>query len=156
MKRRYRFTHGFCLVAYLWTATGLSQATCVSTLINTHARASVLLETAPDDEWFLHHVGHRDAHEPNAIDHERHAATSSTACSDSRADHVMKFDGNAQASAPIAKDFKSPKLPLASLLVATAFVDQPVPPHLSIPDATAQVGSRNTSLAFVKLTQLRL
>ena len=74
MKRRYRFTHGFCLVAYLWTATGLSQATFVNTLINTHARASVLLETAPDDEWFLHHVGHRDAHEPNAIDHERHAA----------------------------------------------------------------------------------
>ena len=156
MKHRSRFARWFCLMAYLWTATGLSQATFVSALIDTHPRASVIIEAAPDGELLLHHIGHRDAHEPNAIDHEHPATAGMAECCGSHADHVVKLDGEAQRGAPSAKDSKSPPSLPASLFAAKAFADSLTPPRLPSPDATAQIASRNTSLAFVKLTQLRL
>ena len=118
----------------------------INAVIDVHAQDSILIEPAPDAELIVHHVGHRDAHEPHAIDHGDHPT---------HADHVLKLDSEKQASGFLAKDFKTQKFaddnPLAIALAIGA------PPRLPTPASLQAVcASRNAALAFVKLTQLRL
>ncbi len=155
MKSQYKHPLWFCLVAYLWTATGMSDAASLNTLVNQHGRGSIVVETAADAQLIVHHVGHRDAHEPHAIDAEDRQYRGDTIHGHSHADHVLNLERTKPTNRFLAKDLKVPKFSNGELLAVAPAIDQL---HSgSTLFATPTVGpSRNSALAFVKLAQLRL
>lgn len=152
MKSRYRSIGWLCLVAYLWAATGLSDAVSLKTLVNEHGHGSIVFEPAADAELIVHHVGHRDAHEPHTIDTAYKQCEGDTSQGHSHADHVLKLDGTKQTNGFLAKDLKVPKFLDDELLTITPVIDPLSPRSMHV--ALQACPSRNSALAFVKLTQL--
>ncbi|MBI2798693.1 MAG: hypothetical protein HYX63_00150 [Gammaproteobacteria bacterium] len=146
MASRFRITHWWCLVAYLWAATGMGDTALVNALLDADGHDSIVFEPAPDAELIAHHVGHRDAHEPHAIDNAAHPT---------HADHILKLDGTKQANGFLAKDLKGQKFADGKSLAIALPIEEPNP-ILMHPSMRAVCSSRNSALAFVKLAQLRL
>lgn len=112
--------------------------------------AAIAFEARPG-EWIIHHPNHRDDHEPDAID-----------CQDGKSgghphsDHVLQLDCPQHADVLTAKTFKLAKLALAVPVfprgdVASHAAQAPVQLNAAQPPP-----SRNTSLHFVQLAQLRI
>ena len=150
-----RFVHLLCLFAYLWASTGVAETLLVHTTIAEHAGTAIVFEPTADNEVLIHHVGHRDAHEPDAIDHEDEGYQSLTAHSEKHSDHVLKLHGADQSVALAAADFKLSKIPAHAIVsvLPTLHYSALTPILLN---AAQPPPTRNSRIAFVQLSQLRI
>lgn len=155
MRTHRKRIYWFCLLAYLWSATGLSSFAILASITDDHAAGEVVVMPGQDDEVIFHHVGHRDKHEPMVIDAHDATGQLASAVDHSHSDHVLKLDQEADGngSFPTAHKFTNlfaaKLLGLAPLVMITATLAAPdfLPAHTTV---------RNSSVAIVKMTRLRI
>lgn len=150
MTRLRFYVHLLCLVAYAWVATCAGETLLVYQYSQDDSHARTTLVAGQDQSWVFHHVGHRDQHESkaqdarSAIDEQVHG------------DHVVKQSGAEAATLRAVEPIQLVKVPgglLAAPPPSVPFntVAAPIPaPLLPAPP------TRNSSLAIVKLTRLRI
>lgn len=142
-----------CLLSYLWTSTCLGNVLLVNQLIQQDPYPNIIMIDEASDLLTVHHKGHRDQHEPQAQD-KRQASSEHE-----HSDHVVKIVCvDHQPSGLTAKP------PLNKIQVADVLLAYLPPPVVSY-TATAKnlllaqqppPLSRNSSLAIVQLTRLRI
>lgn len=156
MSRQRFFVHLLCLFAYGWSATSLG----TTLLMQRYNADATHVRVAPSGDgtqaWIFHHAGHRDQHEPQARD----AAGSSG--EPQHRDHVVKLAGPDVIGAIGAADIRPIKftpsdnapaaLPAALPLSSIA----PAANAFTLPYAGPPPSTRNSSLALVRLTRLRI
>lgn len=148
----------FCLLTYLWSATGLISIATVSAITNDHTSGQVVVIAGQDDEVIVHHVGHRDIHDPTANDANDANDTTGQMARDAdhgHSDHVLKLDSESDGngSFPTAHKFTNllagkllcvaPHVMISATVVALDFL----PAHITV---------RNSSIAIVQMTRLRI
>lgn len=150
MTRMRRFyTHVFCLLAYLWSATCLGETLLIHQFSAHDPHGAVTVTEAAGEGWVFHHAGHRDSHEPNAQDVSEPAAESA------HGDHTVTCaDAEAVANAKTATPDKAPDNLFAAALPL------PVPYLTAAAPNPRRVGSlplvRTTPQAIARLTRLRI
>ena len=154
MKHRLRFVHWFCLVAYTWAATCMGENLVIHSFVAEHPGASIVFEATPNQTLVVHHAGHRDAHEPNAVDNDEHNAIATANSVHGHADHVLNLGCTQLSATLITKDFKPGKLS-AGLPTATSLIVKPAALG-TMPLYTDPPPTPNSRIAFVRITQLRL
>jgi len=152
MTRMRFYVHLLCLVAYTWAATCVGETLLVYQYSQDDSHARTTLVAGQDQSWVFHHVGHRDQHEPKAQD------TRSVIDEQAHGDHVVKHSGAEITTLGVVDPIrlvKVPEDPLAapppSVLFST--VATPIPGPLLAEPAPP---TRNSALAIVKLTRLRI
>lgn len=149
MKRPSPIAIWFSLCAYFWAALGVAEAAQVEAVVARHAQQSIMIDASAADELLVHHLGHRDGHEP----HANVCVQSSDACA-LDADHVIKLGDDHALSGPLAKSVATVKLTALATCVGTIVgIDAPRPQVL--PQSFLSV-TRNSSTATVKLARLRI
>ncbi len=145
----------FCLLAYLWSATGMGNVALIAALVSNHLTAPVVVVTGQDDEVIVHHVGHRDVHEPTAVDTQDNSGRLAGEAHHEHSDHVLKLASDTYGKGPAFKDDT-----LSSVLSAKLLGVAPRP-AVSIASASrdffpARSAVRNSTVAFVQITRLRI
>ena len=142
-----------CLLSYLWTSTCLGNVLLVNQLIQQDPYPNIIMIDEASDLLTVHHKGHRDQHEPQAKD-ERQAGSEHE-----HGDHVVKIVCvDHQPSGLTAKP------PLNKTQVADVLFAYLPPPVVSYTTTAKNLLlaqqppplSRNSSLAIVQLTRLRI
>jgi hypothetical protein len=141
----------FCLLAYAWAAFGIGDFALVRGVLHHHADARVILSPGAQGTLTVHHVGHRDAHEPfNLADNC--CGASLLGEDEQHSDHVMQVDGMVQAT-PVAALALWSAVDALALAPGSANVAARRDVHASTYRRTQEY-PRNSSLAFVKLSHL--
>ncbi len=145
----------FCLLAYLWSATGMANMALVTALLDNHPSAPVVVMTGQQDEVIIHHLGHRDVHEPTVVDTQDDAGLRAGDTRHLHSDHVLKLDADLGGNGPVSKHSKLFD-PLPAKLLGMA-------PRLIFTNALAvrdffptRSPIRNSAVAVVQLTRLRI
>jgi hypothetical protein len=147
------YVHLLCLVVYAWAVTCVGQTLLVDQHSQDDSHVRTTLVAGQDQSWAFHHVGHRDQHEPKVQD------TQSAIDEQAHGDHVVKRNSGAEITTlGIVEPIRLVKVPedlLAAPPPSVLFntVAAPIPgPSLAEPAPP----TRNSSLAIVKLTRLRI
>ncbi len=150
MTRMRLYIHVLCLITFTWAATCLGETLAVYQYgDDAHSQATLL--DGSDQTWVFHHNGHQDQHEKQALDAECASG------GQSHGDHVVKR-GCASIASPRAIEPSVPfKLPAALLVEQPQFIPL-TSAATPIPAALFELvpPTRNSSLAIVKLTRLRI
>ena len=142
-----------CLLSYLWTSTCLGNVLLVNQLIQQDSYPQIIVMDAANDSLIVHHKGHRDQHEPQAQDN-RQASNEHE-----HGDHVVKIVCVDHQPSGLTAKPQLNKIQVADVLLAY------LPPPVVSYTATAKTLllaqqppplSRNSSLAIVQLTRLRI
>ena len=149
-----------CLLSYLWASTCVANvSTCVTNVLQVHQlqlqepRAEIILDEI-NDSLIIHHLGHKDQHEPLA-----------KSISQADGDHVVKL-----ACVSPNLFVPSSKVSLAQVHMVDVLLTYLPPPVFSFtsiartlllgqqppPQAEPPPISRNSSIAIVQLTRLRI
>ena len=142
-----------CLLSYLWVSSGVANVLQVQLASAQEPTARIIVDEN-SHSLIVHHQGHRDQHEPQAAD------TLQT-----HSDHVIKlacthpdFSGFSShislaktATADVLLAYLPPPVFDYTTLAQTMLVAQQPPPF-----AIASPTSRNSSIAIVQLTRLRI
>lgn len=142
-----------CLLSYLWVSTGIANAMQVQHASAAEPTARIIVDETRHS-LIVHHLGHRDQHEPKASEttanHSDHVVKLSCAHPDFSAlsSHITLAKDTVAADVLLA--YLPPPVSSYTLLAQTMLVAQQPPP------ATAPPSSRNASIAIVQLTQLRI
>lgn len=144
-----------CLLAYLWSATGMSNVALMTALVDNHLSVPVVVITGPDDQVIVHHVGHRDVHEPTVVDTHEDAGHLVGDTSHAHSDHVLKLDSDPGGNGSVSKDHM-----LSNLLPAKLLGIAPRP-TVTVSVACrdffpARSAVRNSTIAIVQTTRLRI
>ena len=153
MWQRFRFVHWLCLVAYTWAATGIGDTLAIGSLIAEHPAASIVFDMSPGQALVAHHRGHRDSHEPAAIDPVRTDATVTTDAEQAHVDHVISLTRTPPGGFSAIShqlDLLSSVLPAIPSFFLQASVAGARLRYLDPPP------THNSRIAFVQLTQLRI
>ncbi|TQC96293.1 hypothetical protein FK216_12570 [Moraxellaceae bacterium AER2_44_116] len=142
-----------CLLSYLWTSTCLGNALLVNQLIQQDPHPQIIVMDAANDSLIVHHKGHRDQHEPQAQDN-RQASNEHE-----HSDHVVKL-----VCVDHDQTWLAAKPPLNKVQVADtlwAYLPPPVVTYTTTAKTLLLAQqppplSRNSSLAIVQLTRLRI
>ncbi len=97
---RSRYYLLFALLTYLWCATGLDRLASVSGVLSNESNSSFVMANDQPGQLVIHHVGHRDAHEPTVQD-----AGDGHDDAHGHDDHVVPYCDDS-ASATLAKEAK--------------------------------------------------
>lgn len=142
-----------CLLSYLWTSTCLGNVLLINQLVQQDPYPNIIMIDEASDLLTVHHKGHRDQHEPQAKD-ERQAGSEHE-----HGDHVVKI---------VCVDHQPSGLTAKPPLNKTQFADvllAYLPPPVVSYTTTAKnlllaqqppPLSRNSSLAIIQLTRLRI
>lgn len=154
MCRRFRFIHWLCLLAYTWAATCIGDNLAIGSLLAEHPAASIVFEMSQDQALVAHHRGHRDIHEPSAVDPAQVGAAINADAEQAHVDHVLSLT---RTPPPGGFNVTSHKLDLLSSVLPV------VPPFFlepSVASATLRYvdppPTHNSRIAFIRLTQLRI
>ena len=141
-----------CLLSYLWVSTGVASLLQVHWASTQQPNARIIVDESTHS-LIVHYQGHRDQHEPKA---------DSTLTTDD--DHVVKM-------ACVHPDFSALSSHIALAKTAAvdvlfAYLPPPVVSHTALaqvmlvaqqpPPALSPPISRNSSIAIVQLTRLRI
>jgi len=152
MTRMRFYVHLLCLVAYAWVATCAGETLLVYQYSQNDSHARTTLVAGQGQSWVFHHVGQRDQHEPNAQD------ARSAIDEQAHGDHVVKRSSAEATTLRAVAPIQLAKVP-GVLLVAPppAVPFNTVAAPISVPLLAAPPPpTRNSSLAIVKLTRLRI
>lgn len=149
MKRPSPLVVWLSLCAYFWAALGVAEAAQIDAVVAGHAQQSIMIDASVADELLVHHLGHRDGHEPHAS-----ACVQSTDACAVDADHVIKLGDDHTLSGPLAKSAAAATLTALAACVG-AMVCAWAPRAQLLPAPSIPV-SRNSSTASVKLARLRI
>ena len=141
-----------CLLSYLWTSTCLGNVLLIHQLIQQDPYPNIIMIDEARDILTVHHKGYRDQHEPQAQD-ERQAKSEHK-----HGDHVVKIVCvDHQPSGLTAKP------PLHKIQIADVLWAYLPPPVVSYTFSAKTLllaqpppVSRNSSVAIVQLTRLRI
>ncbi|NQD37929.1 hypothetical protein HPT27_12935 [Permianibacter sp. IMCC34836] len=103
--RRYRPYLLFALLTYLWCATGLDRLATLHSVTASEPADTVLMATEQARQLVVHHVGHRDAHEPAVADNAD-PLDDTDAASHGHGDHVVTYCDDDSEQATTGKDSK--------------------------------------------------
>ncbi len=141
-----------CLLSYLWVSTGVANVLQVHRASVQEPSARIIVDES-SHSLIVHHPGYRDQHDPKGADHVQ-----------THSDHVVKLacdhanfaalTAHVSLAKALASDvlvtYLPPPVVNYSLLAQTMLVAQQPPPAASPPI------SRNSSIAIVQLTRLRI
>jgi len=152
MRTHRKHIYWLCLLAYVWSATGLGSIVAVTAVTNEHVPGQVVVIPGQNDEVIFHHVGHRDKHELTANDATGRVASD---VHHSQSDHVLKLDPEAEGNSSFPMALKFTNLLFAKLLGVAPHVMSRA--TLAVLDFTpAHTAIRNSNVAIVKMTRLRI
>ncbi len=142
-----------CLLSYIWVSTGVANAMQLYQASVQEPTAQIIVD---DDRHrlILHHQGYRDSHEPKA-----------NGAPHIHSDHVIKLSCAHPEFSALASHVKLAKVKIATD-VLVAYLPPPVFSYTAFaqktlvaqqpPPANSPPLSRNSSIAIVQLTQLRI
>ena len=144
-----------CIVAYFWAATGIAEAAQLDTVISQHSQSSVIVDSSSDARLVIHHVGHRDAHEPHSVDSNDRLVAPINVTGVPHVDHVINLNCSQEFSGLTAKDVKAPQL-LALAAKSDSVMSCWAASCPSMPTRPIALQIRNSNTASIKLTRLRI
>ena len=154
MKRRSPFVCWLCIVTYFWVAMGIAEAAQLDAVMMQHSRSSVIVDSSSDATLVIHHVGHRDTHEPHGAESNDRLLASNDSTADPLADHVINLNCSQEFSGLTVKDIKPPQLlALAAICNSAVACWSAARPVTSRP-AINSIPNPNT--ASIKLARLRI
>ncbi len=142
-----------CLLSYIWVSTGAANAMQFHEAKTLEPNALIIVD---DDSHRLivHHRGYRDSHEPTASDTQR-----------IHSDHVIKLRCAHPEFSALTSHVELAKVKIAADVLLT-YLPPPVFNYTSLaqkmlvaqqpPPIASPPSSRNSSIAIVQLTQLRI
>ncbi len=135
----------FALLTYLWCATGLDRIASLGVFNSESDNAFVVAKVQPG-QMVIHHMGHRDAHEPTVQDgDEAHDEVHG------HGDHVVPYCDD-DSSATFAKEAKAGKPPIFAVLVSYT---QWLPQHVDSLSPLLRNGLlRSAALEFARTLRL--
>lgn len=152
MTRMRFYIHLLCLVTFTWAATCVGETLIVYQYAQDDSHSQTTLVEGTDQSWVFHHIGHQDQHETATQDEE---------CANEgqmHEDHIVK---HGCVNGIVAKVVE-PSLPAKAPAMLLAEPPQSTPLHTVatlIPAswvADLAPATRNSSLAIVKLTRMRI
>jgi len=142
-----------CLFSYIWISTGIANAMQFYQASVQEPTSRIIVD---DDSHrlILHHQGYRDSHEPKASGSQH-----------IHSDHVIKLSCAHPEFSALTSHVELAKVKIATQ-VLLAYLPPPVFSYTALaqktlvaqqpPPANASPFSRNSSIAIVQLTQLRI
>lgn len=137
---------------------GIAEAVQINAVFSHQGRSSLIVDATQNDRLVVHHIGHRDVHEPDAIDGVQSENVTAQGTGHAHADHVIKLTCSQEFSGLVSTDARTAGIHppmVAAIASVNSFAGLTAAPRWQ-PRSAIVLPIRNSSLASVKLTQLRI